>query len=147
VPFLEGNNPYNNVIKDLEMHYELIVAEDRQSRVHNKLIDVLREICRLPPQYRDFSRVGLSEVGRNYLVFSGPISMPNYVWFDGRVVIVRFLRIGERRKDRLFNTETFWKDKIRFYPKGEKLPLSNLSKLFAADFMKRLEAGEFKRLK
>jgi hypothetical protein len=135
------------VMKDVEIHYELMVGEDRGARIYNHLIDVLAEICRLPASERDFARVGLNGTGGNYLIYSGAASMPNYVWYDGRVVVVRFIRISDRRKDIPFNSETFWKQKIRFYPNGEKLSLSGMQKSFAADFLKRLEAGEFKRPK
>ncbi len=147
VPFEDGVTPYNNVIKDMDMHYELLIAEDVQNLVHNNLIAVLNEICILPEARRDFSQVGLvGELGR-YLMFSGPVSIPNYVWFDGRIVIVRFVRLGEKRRDRPPTTESFWKEKIRFYPAGQKLLLAKPPKSFAQDFLRRQSAGEFVRPK
>ena len=145
VPFEQGVNPYNNVLKDLDMHYELLVAGDKGNIIHDTLIDVLKEICGLPAAQRDFSEVGLvGEKGR-YLIFSGRVSMPNYVWFDGRVVVVRFVRFGERRTDRAATTETFWKEKIRFYASGQKLLLIKPARSFAQDFLNRYAAREFIR--
>jgi hypothetical protein len=145
VPFEGRVTSYNNVIKDLDMHYELIVAQDVRGLVHDALIDVLRETCSLPTAKRDFSEVGLVGERGKYLIYSGPVSTPRYVWFDGRVVIVRFLRFGEKRTDRAATTETFWKEKIRFYPAGEKLQLEKPPKSFPQDFLNRYAAGEFVR--
>jgi hypothetical protein len=144
-PFIEGGRGYNNVIKDIDMQYELLVAEDTGNRVHAKLIAVLTEISRLPDAERDFTRVGLVGERGRYLIFSGPVTMPNYVWFDGRVIVVRWVGMKDKRRDRSPTTETFWKEKIRFFSGGKKVPLEGLSKAFAADFMKRLAAGEFNR--
>jgi hypothetical protein len=145
VQFIEGVTRDSIVLKDLDMYYELLVAEDLQNNVHDNLIDVLKEISAQPAARRDFSGVGLVGERGRYLIYSGPASMPKYVWFDGRIVIVRFVRFGERRRDRAATTETFWKEKIRFYPAGQKLVLAKLPKSFAEDFLRRLAAGEFVR--
>jgi hypothetical protein len=146
VPFQAGVD-YNNVVKDLDIHYELLIANDVQNIIHDTLIDILKEICGQPADQRDFSQIGLvGEQGR-YLIFSGPVSMPNYVWLDGRVVVVRFVRFGEKRRDRSPTTETFWKEKIRFYPGGQKLVLEKPHKSFARDFLQRYATGEFTRPK
>ncbi|MEO8041012.1 MAG: hypothetical protein ABI646_00255 [Acidobacteriota bacterium] len=147
VPFQDGVAPYNNVVKDLDMHYELLVAPDGRNIIHDTLIDVLKEICHQPMAQRDFSNVGLVGDGNRYLIYSGTVATPNYVWFDGRVVIVQFVRFGERRRDRPATTETLWKEKIRFYPAGQKLVLAKPPKSFAQDFLNRLAAGEFARPK
>jgi hypothetical protein len=147
VPFLEGNSPYNNVMKDLEVHYEVMVAADRDNYVHNRLIEVLADVSKRPIKERDFSNVGLSGGRGKYLLFSGPSSMPNYVWFDGRVIIVRFIGIKERRRDRVFNTQTFWQNKIRFYAGDEKVPITSIPKSFGEGFLNRLRSGEFQRPK
>lgn len=144
-PFLEGNSPYNNVIKDIEIQYELLVADDIQYRVHDKLIDVLKEISQMPAEQRDFSQVGLIGERGRYLIFSGPVATPNYVWFDGRIVVARFLAMRDKRRDRALTTESFWKEKIRFFSNGHKVSLEGIKKSFADDFLKRLAAGDFKR--
>jgi|SRR5688572_24950141 len=145
VTFEEGPTQNSNVIKDLDLHYEMLVGNDRQNLIHNKLIGLLKEISNLPPADRDFSGVGLNGEKGSYLIYSGPPSMPNYVWFDGRVVVVKFVGITERRRDRAFTTETFWKRKIRLFTAGKRLRPSDVSKSFAAEFLKRHAAGEFDR--
>ncbi len=147
VPFIQVTGPYNNVVKDIEIHYELMVGEDRENVVHDKLIEVLNEISSMPAAERDFSHVGMSGAGKNYLLFSGPASMPNHVWFDGRIFVSRFLRLGEQRRDRALNTETFWKGKIGFFSGGKKILPSKVPKSFAADFVKRYANGEYVRKK
>jgi hypothetical protein len=62
-------------------------------------------------------------------------------------VVVRFLGLGDRRKDHAFDTETFWKEKIRFYRIGKKLTPSRVPRSFATDFLRRHAAGEFVRPK
>ncbi|HUR99605.1 MAG TPA: hypothetical protein VMZ26_16185 [Pyrinomonadaceae bacterium] len=144
VPFQAGVD-YNNVVKDLDMHYELMIADDARNFIHDTLIDILKDTCSGPANQIDFSQVGLVGDRGRYLIFSGPVSMPKYVWFDGRVVIARFVRFGDKRRDRSPTTETFWKEKIRFYPGGRKLVLEKPGKSFAGDFLSRYAAGEFVR--
>jgi hypothetical protein len=146
VPFQAGVD-YNNVVKDLDIHYELLIADDAHNMFHDTLIDILKEICDQPTDQRDFSQIGLVGERGRYIIFSGPVSMPKYVWIDSRVVIVRFVRFAERRRDRSATTETFWKEKIRFYPDGRKLMLEKPHKSFAPDFLRRYAAGEFTRPK
>lgn len=144
-PLLDGYNPYNNVVKDIDLQYELLVAEDKKNVVHDKLIRIIKEICELPVGERNFSLVGLVGERGKYLIYSGPAGTPNYVWFDGRVVFVRFLSMRDKRRDHALTTETFWKEKIRFFANGQKVVLEGVPKSFAADFKNRLANGDFRR--
>jgi len=146
VSFMDGLQPYPNVMKDIDLYYELIVGEDKNRSVHDKVIDEIRSLL-LDPKVtsKDLKSTGISVKDGSYILYRGHINAPDLIWFDERFFHVRFKRFSERRRDRAATTETFWQRKIRLYNDDGRVPINQMRIEFKEAFFKMLKEGKFKK--
>lgn len=142
--FDQSTNQYNNVIKDLAVHYELVVGWDTDNEIHDRLIENISSALQHPAN-GDKLDMGFVGDKHRYLLYDGRAKMPTLVWFDQRFIQVSFKRFGERRRDRIKNTETFWKDKIRFYSGDTVLPIKAMNDETRKMFMLHYNENQFTR--
>lgn len=144
VPFMDHRNPYNNVMKDLDLYYEMVVGRDEKHRIYDSLIKKIVVLCSGTNSAK-VVEAGLVMTGDKQLIFDGSYKQPDLVWFDDRFVKVKFKRFSERRRDRIADTATFWKDKIRFYFENRTIPIEKMKSEFPIEFLKLHRDGKFTR--
>jgi hypothetical protein len=139
---------YNNVHTDVDMVYEFIVGPDGGHRIYDGLIDQIYAISlNAPDKGKEFRELGLFPTADSYLIYKGPAAIPELIWIDDKFVQVNFKYFDSkiRRRDRAENTETFWRDKIRFYSDEKKLRIESVKEGFRDWFLRLYREGKFKK--
>ena len=135
-----------SVWEDLDAEYELIVGDDVENKLHNKLINDIYQFWLTNP--RDNSVVGEKNVTLrkgSYLIFSGH-PYPDLVWFGNRFVKIEFKRFTNPKKSGLGAEQSFWESTIRFYDTNNKrVKLEYLVNGLQEEFLRWYKAGEFQR--
>lgn len=146
VSFLDGVQPYPNVMKDINLYYELIVGEDKTRVVHDNAIEEIRSVFRDSKATSDnLKSIGISIKDASYLLYRGHFKTPDLIWFNEKFFHVRFKRFSERRRDRAATTGTFWQKKIRVYSDAGKMPINQTKIEFKEPFLKMFREGKFKK--
>ena len=142
VPFLAGSNPYNNVMKDIYGFYDLVVAEDVGSQIHDALIESIHSSLLGDKGWND---MGFMRGKSSYLVYFGEAKSPQVVWIAGKVVHVRFRQYSEKRFDLKSDVESFWNDKIRFDLDGSRVRIESPKKAIREQFLQLYKDGAFSK--
>jgi hypothetical protein len=136
------------VFEKLTSEFELMVGEDKENEIHDKLINqIYALLIENPKEDFVFQDIDLTYKNGSYLIFSGKIYMPELVWSEGKFVQVKFKRFLDKTKNGFGSTQSFWADKIRFYPNGEKLRLRLSMREFKSEFLRLYKEGKFQRQK
>lgn len=131
-----------SVWEDLPLEYELIVAPDTKNEVHDLLIEDIYRHWTSPETKNSwiFDR-SVYWKGQSYLIFDG--SIPKLVWFDHRVIQLKFIKFLDKRKSGFGAEQSFWERKIRFYDGKTRLKLEFLVNGLQNEFVKLHDQGFF----
>ena len=143
VNFIDHGSGSTNVIKDLDIYYEMLVGRDPDYSIHDRMIENIFTVLS-DPANREKADMGFVSGKRSYLLFDGKAKTPDLVWFDQRFVDVSLRRFSERRRDRVQDTETFWKDKIRFFSDDTAMPIKAMNEETRNLFLTQYKTGKFK---
>lgn len=141
-------SPVGGIFEDLTTEFELIVGEDKQDEIHDKLIEQVH--ARLVEMSDDDfifdqPRMGVTYKNGSYLIFTGSFYLPDLVWSEGKFTQVKFIRYLNKTKGGLGSEQDFWENKIRFYPNGIKLLIKPMLRESKGEFLRLYEEGKFQR--
>jgi hypothetical protein len=143
---VESYSGIGSVFEDLETEYELIISKDSEYKVHDKLIEKIHKILMDDPKDNFvFSKINLTYRNGKYLIVEGEYAVPNFIWFDGRIVQIKFKRFSDKKKNGLGAEQGFWEKKIRFYVNDRKFPIEFMMNKFQNEFLQLYKDGKFKR--
>lgn len=135
-----------SVWEDLVTEYELVVGNDTENLIHNKLISDIYEFLSTnidKPFYPNFDAT-LSYRNGSYVIYDR-LHIPRVVWFDGRFLQLKFLHFAEKKKSGFGAEPGFWEDKVRFMANGEKIPRTAMVNGLQHDFLRMYKQGNFRR--
>ncbi|MBV9215764.1 MAG: hypothetical protein JO053_06265 [Acidobacteria bacterium] len=129
--------------EDLGIEYELIVSPDRKNEIHDLLIDDIYRYWTHPEDQVPWGyERGVYWKDQSYLIYDR-IAVPRLVWFDGRVVQLKFIRFLDDKKSGYGAEQGFWEKKIRFYDGKTRLKIEYLNGI-GDQFMKMYGQGFFR---